>query len=570
MAGLDPSIALQTRGVTLPDPLTTGMNALRMQTLSQGLDTNALAYQQAQATAGEQNALRARIAQPDFAGLSPTQQIGEIQRVAPIAGQPIVDKMIANNKSIADTRATTNTVDVGQSKDVAQTIAVSHDPDELVQNILVGVQQKRFDADKVAPVISLLRTGKFDDPAAFKQLKASMIGSVMSPDAVNTAAQPKPTAVETGGGTAFVNTNPQAGPVAPMTGVFPGNPKIVTGAQGEQLSVAPDASSYSAVPFSGAPPAVAAPGTSGPAPGWQGAPPAGRFAGDPAKIAAQIAALPEGPDKAGATQAFNTWRAAGAPQGKTVGGPSASAGGFPTTVPSELIAANVRAPGTHDFNAPEDAKNAGKYEADLNDAVQSGRNLMALNAQFQSALQNYQTGPGASTRLAVAKTLDALGVKASIVEAVNRGSVADAQEIQKLAAQGAMQALKSSMDGQGRISQAEFKVFLANNPNIDLDPNAIQKIQQFQAQQYQRSFAEQQALADFKTKGGNPARWPAVWSATLDQASQAQPAVATDARGTPGSAFGPTPSQKQVVRTGTTRDGRKVVQYADGTTGYAP
>jgi len=48
-----------------------------------------------------------------------------------------------------------------------------------------------------------------------------------------------------------------------------------------------------------------------------------------------------------------------------------------------------------------------------------------------------------------------------------------------LAAQTAMESLKQAMGGSGRITQAEFKVFQQNNPNIELDPRAIDKIYEF-------------------------------------------------------------------------------------------
>lgn len=555
---LDSNILLQSKPVNLPDPLSLAGNALAIQGAQQSLQRNALAYDQAEQAATETNALRARVAQPDFSSLDPTQQIAEIQRVAPIAGQPIVDKMITNRKTMVETGNAQQTGDASRQAALAKVIAVADTPAELIQNGELLVKQGVVDPKQIAPVEQLLRSGQFDNnPAAWKQFKQHMLDGIMNPEALNTALQPKPTAVQTNGGTAFVNTNPQAGPVAPMSGVIPGDPKIVTGAQGEQMRVAPDGSSYGLIPTAAAD-AAAVPV------GWTGAPPAGRFKGDPNAIQTQINAMPAGPDKDGAQQAFNAWKGAGAPQGGTVN--SASAGTFPTTVPADLIASNGRRPGEKDPNVGEDAKNAGKYEADLNDSVTSGRNLMQLNGTFQTALQNYKTGPGANTRLAIAKALSAFGVSDSVVEAVNRGSISDAQEIQKLAAQGAMQALKTSMDGQGRISQAEFKIFKDNNPNIELDPNAIQKIQQFQAQQYQRAFAEQQALADYRSKGGDPARWPAVWSKMLDANGLSQPAVANDAKGTPGAALNP-PTAKRVVQSRVV-GGRTAVLYSDGTTGW--
>jgi hypothetical protein len=529
---LDPSIALQAKGVTLQDPLQQAGNFLQLQGAQQSLQTNALAYEQAQAAAGERNALRDYFADPKNAGKDAASVQADILSRAPTTGGAVLKSIADNRKLNVETDNAQQTNAAGQAKDIAETVAAAKTPQDLIKLGYLGVAQGRWKADKFDPVVQHLLSGAANTPEAFAAFKDQLGKAIMSPDALAAQNVAKPTAVETGGTTRFVDTNPVTNPGI-VGSSFAQNPKILNNEQGSFVQ-APDGSSMSPIPA----------GT--------------RMAG-PSDAAGYA------PPRSAATQAEMDaiYRESTGKDPRT----GTSAGGYPTTVPANMVAANARPLGAKDYDAPEAAKNAGKYEADLNESVQSGRNLMALNGEFQQALQNYQAGPGAPTRLAIAKTLAGLGVSKDIVEKINRGSIADAQEIQKLGAQGAMQALKTSMDGQGRISQAEFQIFKQNNPSIELDPNAIQKIQAFQAQQYQKTFAEQQSLADYKSKGGNLSMWPAVWSKMLDQGGQSQPATRSDAMGTPGAAFQP-PVPKVPAEVRIAPDGRKVGRFADGSFGY--
>lgn len=156
------------------------------------------------------------------------------------------------------------------------------------------------------------------------------------------------------------------------------------------------------------------------------------------------------------------------------------------------------------------------YKTALDERVRSGGDLMLRINEAQNALDQFRPGMGADTRLLVARAAQALNLPDSLVTRINQGDVSAKQEFQKLAAQQAMESLKQAMGstGGGRISQYEFKVFQQNNPNIELDPNAIRKIFDFTRRIYMRDAGEQKGLGDYLQGGGNIAQWPTIWTQT--------------------------------------------------------
>ena len=106
-----------------------------------------------------------------------------------------------------------------------------------------------------------------------------------------------------------------------------------------------------------------------------------------------------------------------------------------------------------------------------------------------------------------------MGMSESTVNSINNGDMAAKQEFQKLAAQTAMETLKQAMGGSGRITQAEFKVFQQNNPNIELDPKAIDKIYTFADKQHIKNFNEQQSYDKYiNVDKQDPSRFPAYYA----------------------------------------------------------
>jgi hypothetical protein len=205
------------------------------------------------------------------------------------------------------------------------------------------------------------------------------------------------------------------------------------------------------------------------------------------------------------------------------------------------------------------AKGMNAYEDGLNGRVSQGGEMnMRLQEQL-AALDKFKAGGGGETRAQLAQLAQGIpGMPASIVSGIAGGNLAAMQEFNKLAAQTAMEQLKQSMGGAGRISQYEFKVFQNNNPNLSTDPNAIRKIFDFNTRLYNRDLQEQQAFNQHVAAGADPASFPSKWAQQL--ASDGYTKLNMDAQNK-------SPS-KQILRTGVL-NGRKVIQYKDGTTSYA-
>jgi hypothetical protein len=181
-------------------------------------------------------------------------------------------------------------------------------------------------------------------------------------------------------------------------------------------------------------------------------------------------------------------------------------------------------------------KNFADYEKGLNERVNTGGDLMMRIKESRDALSKFQAGGGMDTRAQVAKYAQAVGLPDSVVNKIAGGDIAAAQEFQKLSAQQAMETLKQAMGAGGRITQAEFKVFQSNNPNLDTDPRAIEKIYNFATKVYERDKSEQDALGNYKrVPGADMAQFPNYWSGELNRRGIVDPQQVTGAaKGTGG------------------------------------
>jgi hypothetical protein len=172
------------------------------------------------------------------------------------------------------------------------------------------------------------------------------------------------------------------------------------------------------------------------------------------------------------------------------------------------------------------AADAGAYKGTLDDRVRQGADLNMRLQESVGALQKFRAGGGAETRAQLASLAQAIpGVSQDTVNKIAGGDLGAMQEFNKLATQQAMEQLKQAMGGAGRISQAEFKVFQANNPNLSTDPDAIRKIFDFNTRLYNRDLSEQQALQDYTAKGGNPAGFSPYWSHELARRGYTDPSL---------------------------------------------
>jgi hypothetical protein len=223
--------------------------------------------------------------------------------------------------------------------------------------------------------------------------------------------------------------------------------------------------------------------------------------------------------------------------------------------PSKVFAAaqgqqQQRAPGVA-LRSPEEkafaegrAKDTNTYEAGLNDRVRQGTELnMRLQEQLD-ALSKFKAGGGGETRAALAQYAQGMpGMPKSVVDGIAGGDLAAMQEFNKLAAQTAMEQLKQSIGGQGRVAQMEFKVFLHNNPNLSTDPDAIRKIFDFNTKLYNRDLTEQKAFNGWVDSGRNPASFQAAWAQELSNRGITAPNL----KATASTTTSPTPFSQEAI-----------------------
>lgn len=249
------------------------------------------------------------------------------------------------------------------------------------------------------------------------------------------------------------------------------------------------------------------------APDADGKMPTGRFIGSPDAALRAVADIKDPQDRANALQALT---------GQASMSPTAAPGGNVAAGPSATEKAVQDANAKYTSKTAEDAAS---YKNALDDRVAQGSDLNMRLQESVKTMQGFQTGGGKEVRAQAAQVAQAFGAPANIVNGIAGGDLGSMQEFNKLAVQQAMEQLKSSMGGAGRIAQAEFKVFQANNPNLDTDPSAVKKIFDFNTHLYNRDLSEQQQYQGYTQQGGNPANWRSEWSNRLQQQGFTNPGL---------------------------------------------
>lgn len=234
------------------------------------------------------------------------------------------------------------------------------------------------------------------------------------------------------------------------------------------------------------------------------------FKGNPQAVFDQLSKLPE-PDRTQALAAF----------GQYAKQPSAGAIGIPLKTPAQeaLELANVKArtePGL--AQSTKEATDMADYGKALNGHLSESQALLQRIAQSREALKKFQAGGGGDTRVQLAQWAQAIpGMPTSVVDKIAGGDLSAAQEFQKYAAQealGTMQQALASDTGKGaQGNRIAMQLFIKNNPNIDTDPRAIEKIFNFQTQLHNQLKAQSDAYQQYKkTPGNNPADFPNWWA----------------------------------------------------------
>jgi hypothetical protein len=158
--------------------------------------------------------------------------------------------------------------------------------------------------------------------------------------------------------------------------------------------------------------------------------------------------------------------------------------------------------------ASDAGKNLAAKGAALSSQVAESQELLKRIDQSRQALQTFQAGGGMDTRVDVAKALQGLGAPQSIVDQVAGGSLNGAQVFQKYAAQEALQTMRQSLasdDGKGSPgNRVAMQLFIKNNPNLDTDPRAIEKIFNFQTGLHNQLLDQQDNYVKYVTDPTTP------------------------------------------------------------------
>lgn len=222
-------------------------------------------------------------------------------------------------------------------------------------------------------------------------------------------------------------------------------------------------------------------------------------------------------------------------------------------------------------DATTDVKNFQAYKDNLAKSVDEQRGLVQRNQEILPLLNQFQTGRmGADGLLQLSSTVQNMfpdsPTAKKLATLIAGGDVSAGQELNQLLSSAGLSNVIQTLQGQGRVNNAEFKALAAHAESSGSDPDTLRRLMDYQNKLYTQGFNEQQGIAEAEKKGTlNPKTWRADYSKKLNDAvlgAQTQPVsqpvqkVIDNAKG------------RTVTRTGM-MNGKKVVQYADGTVDYA-
>jgi hypothetical protein len=191
--------------------------------------------------------------------------------------------------------------------------------------------------------------------------------------------------------------------------------------------------------------------------------------------------------------------------------------GFNPTGPSEP--AKARAAAASAF-ATDTAKGAADEGLMLNKEVAKDQEFVRNINAARAAVANFTPGMGQQGMLRIGRFFDSMGAH-DAAKAIARGDISSQILFDKIAGQGAMEALQQAMQ-QGRITQSEYKIFLDRYPNGEMPRAAIGQVFDLMQERYSRSFQQQQQRADYLKAGGDPANWAAEWARRVDPTGTGQ------------------------------------------------
>ena len=204
----------------------------------------------------------------------------------------------------------------------------------------------------------------------------------------------------------------------------------------------------------------------------------------------------------------------------TQGGPAAPSGGpalgSPLVGPSATQAKYLEARGT----------DMADYQKGLDDRVKMGQQIMQTVAPAWESLQDLKksgqtTGGLQTARMGLASIAQGLGADPSVVDKISK--LGDTQEFSKLMVNTTMSQISQQLPSMSKMAVSEYNSFTKNNPNLDTDPRAIEKIFKFWSKVQGTNRTEQSEMNSYIAKGGNISEWPAKWQEIAERKGLVNP-----------------------------------------------
>ena len=196
--------------------------------------------------------------------------------------------------------------------------------------------------------------------------------------------------------------------------------------------------------------------------------------------------------------------AGGGPNGAPVVGPSLTNAKYNTDVGTDMAS----------------------YKQNLDDRVKTGAQILQTVTPAWEAIQDLkkvgQTPGGlSSAKMAIAQIAQGLGAAPATVDKIIK--LDDAQEISKLMVNTTMAQITQQLPATSKVAVSEFNAFTKNNPNLDTDPRAIEKIFNFWSKVQGVNRVEQSELNKYVAAGGNIAEWPEKWQQIAQERGYVNP-----------------------------------------------
>lgn len=151
------------------------------------------------------------------------------------------------------------------------------------------------------------------------------------------------------------------------------------------------------------------------------------------------------------------------------------------------------------------------YKQGLDDTTALIGNQLKYAGEIQGALEKARSGGGASVRQQLGQIGQSLGLPQDTVDKIAGGDLGAAQEASKLFVNTTMGQIQQQLPRGSHLAQAEFQTFTQNNPSLDTDPRAIEKIMGFWGKLYGQLHDEQQSFDQYRNGGGDLTEWQSHW-----------------------------------------------------------